>query len=119
MSIQYRDTHALTCDLRKFCFYDLAVLHFSKNSKRLLFALLFLSADERDDVPNHFRPVFKCLSGTGDCLVCRDDKFLWPEFFPCRKARSIALDGAVRFYGDKSACRTETLLLIRDHVKMI
>ena len=118
MTVQYRNPHTLACDLRKLCFNDLSVLHFSENTKRLLLALLFLSANERDDVSNHFRPVFKCFSGAGDCLVCRNNKLLRSEFLPCCKARSIALDRAVRFYGNKSARCAETFLLIRNHIKM-
>ena len=64
MSVQHRNAHALACDLRKFCFYNLSVLHFAEHAERLLLALLFLTADEGDDVPDHLRPVFKCLSCT-------------------------------------------------------
>ena len=119
MAVEDRHAHALAGDLRQFSLHDLSVLYFAKHTQRLLLALLFLSADERDDISNHFRPVFECLAGSGDCLIGRYHEFFRAEFFPCSQARRIALDGAVRFYRDESAGCSETFLLIRDHIEMI
>ena len=92
MSVQNRYTHTLACDLRKLCFHDLSVLYFTKYTKRLLLTLLFFSTNEWDNISNHFRPVFECLTCSGDCLVCCNNQFFWSELFPCCKARCIALD---------------------------
>ena len=62
MSVQDRNAHALACDLRQFCLHDLTVLYFTKDTERLLLALLFLTTDERDDISFHLRPVFTTSS---------------------------------------------------------
>ena len=111
MSVKNRYTYTLACDLRKICFYDLSIFNSAENTKRFLLALFFFSTNEWNDIFYHFRPVFKCLSCSGNCLICSSNYFIWLKFFPCSKDRCIALDGAVGLYGNKASCGSQTLLL--------
>ena len=119
MAVENRHAHALAGDLRQFCFHDLSVLYFTEHTQRFLLALLFLSADERDNISNHLRPVFECLAGSGDRLIGRYHEFFRAEFLPCSQARSITLDRAVRFYRNESAGCSKTFLLVRNHIEVV
>ena len=70
MTFLNRYSVALGRDDRSFCLYDLVTLDVAPDLQRLLLALLFFTADIRDHVPYHFRPILKCLAGTGDRLIC-------------------------------------------------
>ena len=55
--------------MRLCCVDDFAVLDLTPDFKRLLLALFFLTADERDNVIYHLGPSLKCLAGAGNGLV--------------------------------------------------
>ncbi len=112
MSIQYRNTYTLACDLWLFCQFDLAVFHYVPSTRRGSFSLFSSSPPMYGMMFHHFRPVFECLTCSGNCLICCNNNFLRSEFFPCCKCRCVALDGAVWFYCDESACCSETFFLI-------
>ena len=118
MSVKNRYTYTLACDLRRICFYDLSIFNSAENTKRFLLALFFFSTNEWNDIFYHFRPVFKGLSCTRNCLVGCNNQFFRSEFFPCCKARRITLDRTVWFYCDKSSCSSKTLFLVFDDCKM-
>ena len=118
MSVQYRNTQALACDNRFCSRYDHTVFNLAPQSQWLFFTLFFFSANVRDNVVFHFRPVFKCLACSGDCLVCSSNYFIWLKFFPCSKDRCIALDGAVWFYSNETFLCAKTFLLIFDNIKV-
>ena len=107
-----------TGDLRLGCFYDHAVFNFTPDTKRLLLALLFFSADERDDVAFHLRPVFECFTSSGNCLISSCHYFVWLKLFPCGENRCIRLDGAVWFYSNETALCAKSFSLISDHFHM-
>ena len=119
MSIQYRYTHALTGNLWKTCLDDLTIFYLSKHTKRFLLALLLFSANERNNISFHLRPILKCLSCTGNCLIGCCNYFLWLKLFPRCKAWRITLDRTIWLYRNKSTCCSQTLLLIGNHIKMI
>ncbi|MNV80832.1 hypothetical protein D3C71_1744570 [compost metagenome] len=84
-----------------------------------MFALLFLAADIRDDIIQHFRPVGEGLAGSGDRLIGAGDDLGRLELFQSGQHRHIALDGAVRLNGDKSGLRAETFALMFDNFQML
>ena len=118
MSVQYRNTQALAYDDWFCCRYDHSVFNLTPQSQRLFLALFFFSTDIWNDIVFHFRPVFKCLSCSGNCLICSSNYFIWFKFFPGSKYRCIALNGAVWFNSDESLSSTKAFLLILDHIKM-
>ena len=119
MSVQYRYTDALAGDDRAFCRNDHAVFDLTPDTQRLLLGLFFLTADVRDDIANHFRPILKGLACAGDCLISRSNYFVRLILFPCSQHRCIALDGAVRLYCDETASSSQSLLLELDHMHVL
>ena len=119
MSIQNRNTDTLTGDLWLFCFYDHTILNVSPDTKRFLLGFFFLTTDIRDNISNHFRPVFESLSCSGDCLVSSSYDLIRFELFPCSQDRCITLDRAVRFYCDKSSGGSQTFFLMFDDFKVL
>ena len=88
------------------------------DTKRLFLRFFFLSTDIRNDVSYHLRPVFKCLTSSGNCLIGCGNYFIRFKLFPCSKYRCIALDGAVWFYGNETAFGAKTLFLVFDNFHM-
>ena len=119
MSVQDRNTDTLAGDDRFFRTDDLSVLNMAEYTQRFLLALLFLAADVGDDVSLHLGPVTEGLAGPGDCLISGGDHFIRFKLFPCGKCRCVGLDRAVRLHGDETSLRSESLLLILDHMEMI
>ena len=62
--------------MRLACVDDLVVLNLTPDFERLLLALFFLTADERNDVIYHLRPGLKGLACAGNCLICADENVL-------------------------------------------
>ena len=85
------------------------------NLQRLLLTLLFFPTDVRNHVANHLRPVFKCLTRTGNRLISTNIDVLNAESEKRSKCRNIALDRAVWLNCDKSAlCSKSLTLLLND-----
>ena len=89
------------------------------NLQRLLFTLLFLTADIRNHVTNHFRPVLKGLTGAGDRLICADVDVLNTKSEKRCQCRNIALDRAVRLNSDKTTLGAESFALFLNNGCMI
>ena len=119
MSVQNRYTDALAGNHWLGCLHNLAVLDLSPETKRLLLALLLLTADVRDDVAFHLRPVFERLASSGDCLIRRSYYLIWLKFLPCSQNRCIALDGTVRFYCYEASLGSQTFFLELNHLKVL
>ena len=114
MTVGNRHTQALCGDQRAVCTDDLSVFDFAPDLQRLLFGLFFFTADIRNDVVKNFRPAFKSLSGTGNCLIGASQNIL-NAILPQRgQCRHVALNRAVRLYSDKTTLRTQTLSLALD-----
>ena len=118
MTIENRHPQALAGNLHVVRGNDLPVFNVTEDPEGLLLGLLFLSADEGNDVSFHLRPLRKILSGTADGLVGRCDDGFGPEGFPGRKDRRIGLDGAVGLDGNEAPLRAQPLLLVFDDVKV-
>ena len=114
MSVENGNADALACDRDSFSGNDHAVFDVTENAKRFLLALLFFSADVRDDIAVHLGPVLEGLSGAGDGLVGRYDCLIGLKLFPGCQSGRIALDGAVGLDRDKSAGSAQSLLLVFD-----
>ena len=119
MSVEDGDPHALAGNNRLLCRNDDAVLDLSEDAQRLLLALLFLAGNKGNHVPHHLRPVAEGLARSGNRLVSGRDQFCRAELLPCRKSRRISLDRTVGLHGDKSAFRSQSFLLERNHVEML
>ena len=119
MTIQYRYTDTLTGDHRFLGLYNHTIFNLTPDSQRFLLALLLFTTDIWNNIFNHFRPVFKCFSGTGDCLICSSNYFIWLKFFPCGQNRCITLDRTVRFNCNKSTGCTQTFFLEFNHIEML
>ena len=119
MSVQDRNADALRRDERRFRTDDLTALNMAEDLERLELRLLFLAADIRNDISDHLRPVRKCLTRTGNRLICADRDLCRLKFLPCRETCDIALDRAVRLDGDEAALCAEAFLLGFDDLKML
>ena len=119
VTVQHRHAEALAADLRLARGNNLISLDLTVNAKRLHLALLFLTADVRDDVSEHLRPVRKVLARARDGLIGRDDGLVGLKLLPSRKRRRIALNRAVRLYRDKTSLGAEALLLRLDDRKVL
>ena len=67
----------------------------------------------------HFRPVLKCFSSSGNCLICSSNYFIWLKFFPCSKCRCIALNRTVWLNSDETSLCSQTLFLMFDNFEML
>ena len=119
MSVEDRNTYTLACDDRCGSRNDHAVLHFTPKTQRLLFALLFLAADIRDDISHHLRPICKGLARAGNRLIGRSNHFIGLKLFPCSQDRRIALNRAVGFYSNEASLGTESFFLRFDNCRML
>ena len=119
MAVQDRNADTLAGDHGRNRRNDLSVLHLSPDPERFLLALLLLSADVRNNVLYHLRPVLEGFAGAGDRLVGGHHRFIGLELFPGAEYRSIALYGAVRLYCYKTSGGPQSLLLGLDHFEML
>ena len=118
VTVQDRHADTLTGDNRFLCRDDDAILKPAEDPQRLPLALLLLTADVRNNIPDHLRPVLKGFSGAGDRLISRDDSLIGLIFLPCSQSRRIGLNRAVRLDGDEASRGSEPFPLEGDHIKM-
>ncbi|MNC22092.1 hypothetical protein D3C75_700820 [compost metagenome] len=118
MAVGYGNPDALGGDGRACGFHDSAVHDASPNTQGLLLALLFLAADIRNHVVDHFRPILEGFAGAGNGLIggCHHGGRL--EGCQCAQRRHIALDRAVGLYGNKAGFGAQTLALMFDNGDM-
>ena len=120
MTVAYRNTQTLGGDRNAVIVDDMSVYDFTPDFQRFLLALLFFSADIRNNVVEHFRPALEGLAGTGDRLIGTGQYFFQAILvFDRRQGGNVALDGAVGFYGDKAFFGSKTLSLGGNDVHMI
>ncbi len=119
MSVENWHADALASDLRLLSLDDLAIFDMSPNLERLLLALLFFSADVRNDIFYHLWPRLKVLACARNRLICRDYALIRLEFLPCLKCWNVALDGAIWLDCNESVSCAQSLLLMLDNVKML
>ena len=119
VTVRYGNTQALCCNSRLVALYNLVALNMPPDFQRFLLGLLLLAADVRNEVIDHFGPSFKSLARTRNCLICACKYFGNTEFSQRRKSGNIALNGAVRLNGNKSALCSETLFLRVDNRRVI
>ena len=86
---------------------------------RLLLALLFLAADIRDNVVDHFRPGLEGLAGARDCLIGADGNLGRFKVHQGGQSRNIGLDRAVGLDRDETALGAQTLALCRDDLSVV
>ena len=118
MAVQNRNPNALTGNQGALCRNDLSPFDMPKNPQRLLFTLFFFSGNKRDDVSDHFRPLLKVLTGTGNCLIGGYRCFIRFQVFPRSQNRGITLNGTIRFYCNKAPFGVKPLPLKGDDLRM-
>ncbi len=119
MPIQNRHTDTLGRDQRSFRLFNLSIHYRSKDTKRLLLALFFLSTDIRNDVMFHLRPLGKSLACSRNRLIGRSYYKCRLKLLPCRQRRGITLNRAIWLNNDKASLRPKTFLLALDHLQML
>ena len=112
-------TVALCGDNGILCKLDMIACEFTPNLERLLLRLLLFTADVRNYISNHLRPVLKCLAGTGDCLICAYGDLLDTVLKERCKSRNVALDRAVRLNSDESSLCAKSLSLSVDELDVV
>ncbi len=119
MTVGHGNAYALRGNERGDGVYDLAVLDLSPDLKGFKLALFFLAAYVGNYVVHHFGPFSECLACAGDSLIRGNDDLCGFELHKGRDHRNVRLNGAVRFYDNKSVLGSETLLLSFDDFKVI
>ena len=72
-------------------FDNFIALYLAPNLERLLLGLLFLAADVRDEVVDHFRPCLKCLARAGNSLICAGEHFVHAQSLKGMDGGNVAL----------------------------
>ena len=91
----------------------------SPDTKRLFLGFLLLTADIRNDISNHLRPVLKGLACSGNGLIGCCHHLIRLKFLPRRKHRRVRLNGAVRLNSHETALCAKTLLLVFNYLHML
>jgi len=76
MTVGYGNADALRSDRDIICVDDLVAFDMTPELQGLLLALLFLTADVRDNVIYHFGPTLKGLARAGDRLIGTGKDFI-------------------------------------------
>ena len=119
MTVGHGNANALRGDHGSGRLYDLTVLYRTPNTQGLLLGLFFLTANEGNDVVDHFGPLVEGLAGTGDCLIGGDYHFLDAKILNGGQRGYVALNRAVGLNRDKAALGAQSLLLCLDDLVMV
>ena len=119
VTVGNRHAEALCRDVGRRSFDNFIALYLAPNLERLLLGLLFLAADVRDEVVDHFRPCLKVLASARDSLICAREHVLQTELSQRVECGNIALNRAVGLDSDEASLCAETLALSLDYLDVL
>ena len=118
MSVRNGNAQTLGSDNRFGCWDYNAVLDLTEYAKGLLLALLFLTADIRNEVVYHLGPLVEGLTRTAYRLIGGSNDLFYAVLAQRSKSADVGLYRAVGLNGNKSVLRAESLSLRCYNLKM-
>ena len=119
MAVGHRHAQALCGDVGLCRIDDFAVFDMAPEFQRLLLGLFLFAADVWDYIIEHFRPCFKRLAGTGNCLIGTNQRLFYAVFHQRVQCWYIALQAAIRFDGNKTSLGTKPSALCVNDTDMV